>query len=141
METVVAVCNIYELTKRSGKFIDFKKDKGLLLRSEILLEREYINEKNESCYRNGIWHEVNEDLTVEYFENGAKLKSKREKAKVKAKKLTEVLTNVLETADEINSEEEDVDLNELRESFKLKFEKDVPVNKKNDKNWILNKLK
>jgi hypothetical protein len=54
--------------------------------------------------------------------------------------------SVKTTAEEAKVEEKPVEqteettLEEARELYKAKFQKDVPTNKKNDKEWILSKL-
>jgi len=61
--------------------------------------------------------------------------SKEPKEKVQKEVVEEV-----QEVQEVETESKEPTLEDARELYKAEFEKEVPVNKKNDKEWILSKL-
>lgn len=81
METQMVVCDVYELYKKG---MDFVKENGLLVRSEVLLNREYVLAKNDKWKENGLWHESDEKKTKKAY--GIKdTKVKEDVSELKAK--------------------------------------------------------
>lgn len=162
METEMVVCNIYKLF-RNGK--SFTKEGKKLERSNIVIRRDYADEKNDNWMDNGLWHEIDEDATELFYEKREKIRLDNIKKQKISKKVAENLTNMLDLdtddvvvekpkvkkevkVDEIDvvDEEEVKDeinitgLGNLKVAYLEKFGKHVPVNKKNDEQWILDKL-
>lgn len=133
MSTQMVVCSIYELNMRNG---EYTKDGKVLVRSNIALERGYVEEKNGYWTQNGLWHEIDNKKTSEFYKKAG---------------LGELVEDIdVNDAEEVLIEdavveEEKVDVSkllagDLRVKYLDKYGKDVPNNKKNDKEWIYKKI-
>lgn len=128
METQIVICNVYKLF-RDGS--DFTKDSKKIVRTDIAMIRSYVNEKNSDWKNNGLWHEIDEEKTKEYYINGEeRLKEERNQIKVESQ-LKDILVDVIKTGKNQNSSE----IEELRAEYKNKF------GKKPHHLWGINKLK
>ena len=162
----MVVCSIYKLF-RNGK--SFTKEGKSLERSDVAITRLYAEEQNANWKTLGYDYVIDEEKTAEFYEiKEQKRLQKIKNAKI-SKKVAENLSNMLdlgiedvevpkkvvkkkveeiEVVDEevIEEEEEKKDKititgnGNLRVAYLEKFGKHVPVNKKNDDKWILDKL-
>ena len=125
-KTVTVIANVYKLFKDGKRFTKHSKK---LVRSDIAIPRAYVEEKNDKWEENGLWHEIDEDATVEYYKKGA-IKIAKRKADAEAKaKLKDVLTDVLvegskgvkkveePTEPEVPKSDKDLSMGELREKY------------------------
>ena len=77
---------------------------------------------------------------VPHIEKVSNTKKETKKEAKKVEKVEEVIEETVEEETEDEEIEVIEDIETLRETFELKFGKKVPNNKKNDSNWIINKL-
>jgi hypothetical protein len=117
MESVMVVCKVYKLFK-DGE--NFTKESKKVIRNRCVIPRWYAEDKNAKWKQNGRWHEINEEATKEYYEEGLKRQELKRKAKETKGKLAEILTNVIEegaskaTTDDTPKEDKNCSLAELR---------------------------
>ena len=162
METEMVVCNIYKLF-RNGK--SFTKEGKKLERSEIAIPREYVEDQNADWRNLGLDYVIDEEATALFYEKREEERLRKIKNSKISKKVAENLTNMLDLGvddveiekpkkskpikvEEIEVVEEKVvkqeinitGLGNLKVAYLEKFGKHVPVNKKNDNQWILDKL-
>lgn len=133
----MVVCNIYRLFRNGTKFT---KEGKKLERSDIFIPREYALLKNEKWNENGLWHEINEEKTIEFYELKEKKRLERIKNNKISGKLKEVMVDVISKGSdiaeiEVESEEVDGELKQLRNDYKKKY------NKKAYYNWSSEQLK
>lgn len=165
MSTEIVVCNIYKLFKSGNSFT---KEGMKLKRSDIAITKAWVEECNLNWKDNGLWHVIDEEKTAEYNELREKERLLRIKQAKISKKVAENLTNMLDIGtDDIEVEKPkkkeikevkeikdiDVDAEEVKSEKKIitglgnlkvayleKYGKHVPVNKKNDIDWISQKV-
>ena len=124
MRTKMVVCNVYKLFK-DGK--NYTKQGKVIKRNNLALTRDYVEEKNNNWTNVGLWHEIDEDATVHFYEE-RELRRKEKKAAAKVSgHLNEVLVDVIKKGANIESievESEDVtELEDLKKQYKEKFDK------------------
>lgn len=154
----MVVCDIYKLF-RNGK--SFTKEGRKLDRSGIAIPRAYCEDKNRDWSDNGLWHEIDEEKTAEFYV----LREKERLIKIKnskiSKEVAKNLANMLDVGiedyqdiDVVDEEEVVTDpkikkltkkekmrgIGDLKVAYLEKFGKHVPVNKKNDIDWIREKV-
>ena len=88
MESVMVVCDVYELFKKGTSY---KKEGKQLTRSSIALTRTYVEDKNLYWDVNGLWHEVDEDATKKFYE----LREEARLARINDNKVTSHVKNLL----------------------------------------------
>ena len=162
METEMVVCNIYKLF-RNGK--SFTKEGKKLERSEIAIPRQYVEDQNADWQNLGLDYVIDEEATALFYEKREEERLRKIKNNKISKKVAENLTNMLDLGiddveiekpkkkkevkvEEIEVVDEKVVKTEititgngnLRVAYLEKFGKHVPINKKNDDKWILDKL-
>ena len=161
METEMVVCNIYKLF-RNGK--SFTKEGKKLERSNLAIPRSYALDQNYNWKTLGYDYEIDEDATELFYEKREETRLRKIKNSKISKQVADNLTNMLDLGNEEEEiiikpkqkvkieeieivEEEEIEnkinitgLGNLKVAYLDKFGKHVPVNKKNDEEWILNKL-
>lgn len=162
MSTEMVVCSIYKLLKNGNSYV---KDGMKLERDEIIIGRDYVDEKNALWEQNGMWHEIDEDKTSAFIELREKTRITNINNQKIEGQLTKTLTDVIKKANKVNEieviepkivkkevvedvideeiEKVDIDkllLGDLKVEYLDLTGKHVPVNKKNDKRWIYNKI-
>jgi hypothetical protein len=138
------ICDVYILNKSGNRFI---KENGRLDVEKISLPIAYIEEKNANWETNGLWHEIDEKATDEYYVYGEKKRKQREQANEAANKLKDILTDVIAKGNEkvtVKKEvevikEDDSELDSLREQYLEKTGKKAHHLWKADK--LIEKLK
>ena len=162
MESEMVVCNIYKLF-RNGK--SFTKEGKKLERSNIAIPRQYVEDQNADWQNLGLDYVIDEDATELFYEKREEERLRKIKNSKISKKVAENLTNMLDLGvedveiekpkakkkakvEEIDVIEDEVVKTEititgngnLRVAYLEMFGKHVPINKKNDDKWILDKL-
>lgn len=138
--TKMVVVDVYQLPKMGGSFTKTGK---VLKRSSIAMERDWVDRKNNNWQNAGMWHEIDEEATDDFYELQKQRREDKKKAKATTKRFNEALSGVLETSKtitpiEVEAEQstEDADeLAELRAEYKEKF------NKRAFHGWGIDKLK
>ena len=123
MSTVMVVCDVYELLKQ-GK--SFTKQGKVIKTTNSVVQRSWAESKNDDWQNAGLWYDIDEQRTKEYYEKGALKRANRNKAQKIKKQLTETLTDVIETANKVvekEVEEDDEELAELKAKYIEKFDK------------------
>ena len=128
----MVVCNIYKLLK-DGK--SFTKQGMAIKRTNSVVTREWAELNNESWKEKGLWFEIDDDLTDEYYEKGKQKRENRKKAQNQKKQLTSVVSDILETANKSVVIDDDVD-----ELVKLKSEYQEKFGKKPFHKWGIKEL-
>lgn len=166
MESEMVVCNIYKLF-RNGK--SFTKEGKKLERSDIAIPRQYVEDQNADWQNLGLDYVIDEDATELFYEKREEERLRKIKNSKISKKVAENLTNMLDLGIEEDEDEiekpkkkvkakkvEEIEVIEEKEVVKTEititgngnlrvaylemFGKHVPINKKNDDKWILDKL-
>lgn len=119
MSTVMVVCDIYKLLK-DGK--SFTKNGKQIKRTNAVQTREWAEQNNEKWSEIGLWYEIDEVKTLEYYEKGNAKRENKKKALGKKQQLTEVMSEILEKANEV-VEIDDEELNKLKDEYQEKFGK------------------
>lgn len=116
----MVMCDVYLLYKK-GK--DFTLKGKELIRENVVLTRRYAEEKNDKWQENGLWHEIKEDETKAYYEQGRKkVEARKKKERAKAR-LGDILTDVVDKGSEIlevdNSDvpDDELTMTELRVKY------------------------
>ncbi len=131
METRAVVCNVYKLLRNGKKF---SKEGKILERSNVVLLRDYVNEKNEFWFENGLWHEIDEEATKDYYSLKTKENEERKEKEMVEGKLKDVLTDVIK--DGVKKVTKDnSEIKELRKQYKEKYGKNAFAG------WDVDKLK
>jgi len=128
----MVVCNIYELLKR-GK--EFTKEGKVLKRSNSVITRDWADEKNNDWKNSGLWFEIDDEKTSEYYKKGELKRQMRKEAEDKKNKLTEMASNMLDNASKVIELDEDVD-----ELIRLKAEYKEQFGKKPFHKWGIDEL-
>ena len=157
----MVVCNIYKLFRNGNSFTQEGKR---LERSGIAIPREYVEDQNHNWKDSGMWHEIDEEKTSEFYE----LREKERLVKIKNSKISkEVAKNLADMLDINVNGYENVDVEEKKEvkksvyepkvkkpnqkermkgigdlklAYLAKFGTNVPINKSKDIDWILDKV-
>ena len=132
----MVVCNIYKLLK-DGK--SFTKQGMSIKRTNSVITREWAELNNEKWQEKGLWFEIDEDLTDEYYVKGTAKRENRKKALNKKKQLTSVVSDILETANK-TVEDEDVIVEDVSELVRLKAEYVEKFGKKPFHKWGIKEL-
>jgi|AntAceMinimDraft_17_1070374.scaffolds.fasta_scaffold02404_7 hypothetical protein len=132
-ETTMVSCIVYRLLKEGNSYV---KNGKKVDRTDIILPRGYVEEKNYSWETNGLWHEKDEEKTTLFYEKQALKYKNKEKAQKKKGQLTEVMTEILDNANKPIELDEDVD-----ELVLLKAEYFEKFGKKAHHLWKVDKLK
>lgn len=115
--SLMVVCDVFKLFRDGNSFV--KESKKLLMKDKVL-RRDYAEGKNADYKSNGLWHEIDEEKTKEYYAMGAKKLEKRKKAEKARKRVSEALVDVLDAgAKSVEGEnlviaDEDLKMHELR---------------------------
>ncbi len=121
MSTTMVVCNIYELLKR-GK--SFTKEGKVLKRSNSVITRDWAETKNSDWENSGLWFDIDDEKTAEYYKKGELKREKRKEAEDKKNRLTEMASNMLDNASKTVELDDDIDeLVALKAQYKEKFGK------------------
>ena len=113
----MVVCNVYKLMKDGNTFV---KNGMKAERTNAVMTRDYVEQKNENWQQNGRWFEIDEEATAEY-ESLREVKRQERKNKSKTKeKLNELLTEL-----EKNDSSEDDEKKELRAKYKELYGKNA----------------
>jgi len=142
-ETVMVSCSVYKLLKEGSRYVKSGKK---LDRTDIILPRGYVEEKNYSWETNGLWHEKDEEKTNAFYKaQELKYKAKQDAQKKKGQ-LTEVMSEILENANKSNKptksatkKEETVDSAEELDVLKAEYQE--KFGKKAHHLWGIDKLK
>jgi len=146
----MVVCRVYKLFK-DGE--NFTKEGKKVKRNRCVIPRGYVEEKNAKWEQNGLWHEINEEATKEYYVEGDKKVAKRKEIKESQANLGTVLAEALKsganptkkatTKKEVAKEEVVVDskLVELRIQYEEVTGKVLSPRFKNDAEWMEKKIK
>jgi len=114
-------CDVHMLLKEGNSYV---KNGMKLVRSNVILPRGYVEEKNNSWKSNGLWHEKDEEGTIIYYEQGKLKNEAKRNAKKKKSQLTEVMSEILENANRPIDLDDDVDeLVALKAEYVDKFGK------------------
>ena len=130
----MVVCNIYKLLK-DGK--SFTKQGMSVKRTNSVVTREWAELNNESWKEKGLWFEIDDDLTDEYYEKGKQKRENRKKAQIKKTQLTSVVSDILETANKTIEVEVEEDVSEF---VRLKAEYIEKFGKKPFHKWGVKEL-
>lgn len=123
MKSIMVVCNVHKLF-REGK--SYTKDGKKLVRSEIVIPRAYVEEKNFNWKSNGQWHIIDEEATDEYYRKGEIKRQKRLNEDKTTEQLKEVLLETLtpkKSKPAKKVEVNDSELEDLKSQYLEKFEK------------------
>ena len=133
----MVVCNIYKLLK-DGK--SFTKQGMAIKRTNSVVTREWAELNNESWKEKGLWFEIDDDLTDEYYEKGKQKRENRKKAQIKKTQLTSVVSDILETANKTVEDEDVVIEEDVSEFVRLKAEYIEKFGKKPFHKWGVKEL-
>tara|TARA_R110000787_G_scaffold276483_4_gene385440 strand:+ start:1157 stop:1591 length:435 start_codon:yes stop_codon:yes gene_type:complete len=127
MESVMVVCGVFTLLKRGTKYT---KEGKQLERKSIALPREYVENKNSNWEMNGLWHEIDEDATENFY----KLREELRLSKIKDNKVKDSIKDLLadvivQGAETVVSKKdpktESPELKKARADYKEAFEKNA----------------
>lgn len=119
MSTVMVVCDIYKLFKE-GK--SFTKSGMQIKRTNAVQTREWAELNNEKWKEIGLWYEIDDEKTAKYYEVGEAKRDNKKKALKKKQQLTDVMSGILEGANE-KVEVDDDELDMLKAEYQEKFGK------------------
>jgi len=146
----MVVCKVFKLFKDGEHFT---KDGKKVKRNKCVVPRNYVEEKNSKWEQNGLWHEINEEATKEYYVEGDKKVAKIKEIEESRANLGNVLTEALKSGGkatkkevkkkEVEKEEVVVDpkLVELRVQYEEVTGKVLSPRFKNDAEWMTKKIK
>lgn len=132
-ETVMVSCDVYLLLKEGNRYV---KNGMKLDRTNLILPRGYVEEKNISWETNGLWHEKDEEKTKIFYEKQELKYKSRQNAEKKKGQLTEVMSEILENANKPIKLDDDTD-----ELVSLKAEYFEKFGKKAHHLWGIDKIK
>ena len=164
MKSEMVVCSIYKLFKNGNSFT---KESKKLERDEIIIPRAYVEDQNYNWKTLGLWHEIDEEKTEEMYVLREQERQRKIKQNKINKKFTDNLTNMLgvgvedveepiakpkkevvvndidvvdEEIIEVEKKEPITGMGNLKVAYLEMYGKHVPVNKKNDIDWISDKV-